>query len=154
MSDSSVILVIDDNRAWLETLAEYLRDKGFSVLTASDAFRGLALLDKNEVSLVVCDYNLPDMNGLDLIRHLQAHQGQVAILMLTGEEEPSLAKRALSEGAKAFLTKSTSPRILLRRLRQMMDAVHASLTLSPWQRLLPSPQRIGQPRTKRRSKAG
>jgi CheY-like chemotaxis protein len=141
------IVVIDDNRAWLEVLAEYLRDKGFDVLTATDAARGLPLLEGKEVSLVVCDYHMPGMDGLQLIRHLQQQQRQAAILMLSDDREPSLRARALEAGAQAFLEKSVAPGQLLRKVKQLVDAAlaDASQTMQLWQRLLPGPRR-GNPR--------
>lgn len=147
MDTAPRIVLIDDNRAWLETLAEYLREKGCTVFTASDAPQGLAHLTRNDVALVVCDYHLPGLNGLELVRQLRKQQKDVAVLMVSSEEEPALAARALAEGARAFLAKTTSPNVLLRQLRQLAEA--ASLWcgragLRPWQRLLPSPTRAGR----------
>src|SRR5262249_10985108 len=88
MGTAPRIVRIDDNRDWLETLAEYLREKGYTVFTAADAPEGLACLARNEVALVVCDYHLPGMDGLELVRHLRKQQKDVAILLVSSEEEP------------------------------------------------------------------
>jgi two-component system chemotaxis response regulator CheY len=141
MNTHTPILLVDDNRAWLETLADYLNGRGFPVLTATDAAGGLALLNQHEVALVVCDYHMPDMDGLEFIRHLRHQRSQVIILMISSEDERTLAKRALAEGAHAYLTKSTAPRVLLRAVRQMVERATNLHQLLPWQRLLPSPSR-------------
>ena len=65
------IILIDDDRCWLESLSEYLQRKGFSVLAAANPAEGLALLKDNDISLVICDYNLPGMTGLDLVRSIR-----------------------------------------------------------------------------------
>jgi two-component system chemotaxis response regulator CheY len=125
----------------LETLADYLHGGGFPVLTATDAASGLALLDQHDVALVVCDYHMPDMDGLEFIRHLRHQRSQVIILMISSEDERTLAKRAQAEGAQAYLTKSTSPRVLLRAVRQLAERARDSRRAPSWQRLLPSPFR-------------
>jgi len=62
------IILIDDNTAWLESLAEYLRGKGLIVFTASDPRRGLELLEGHAVNVVISDFNLPYMDGLQVLR--------------------------------------------------------------------------------------
>jgi CheY-like chemotaxis protein len=137
------IALIDDDRSWLEVLSEYLQRKGFSVLTAADASEGLALLGQKNISLVICDYDMPGMTGLELIRSIRRQAGNVAVLMLSNDAEPSLARRALAEGARGFLAKTASPAQLLGKLRQILNDQGRAATqrpaLHPWQRLLPSP---------------
>jgi DNA-binding response OmpR family regulator len=139
------ILLVDDNPAWQEALAEYLRRKGFFVLEARDAASGLAVLERQPVTLIVCDYDLPDMNGLELVRLLRQLHRDAAVLMLSGEPDRSLAARALAAGALGFVEKSAAPTILLGRIRQLLDdacARHAATRALPlWQRLLPNPYR-------------
>jgi DNA-binding response OmpR family regulator len=146
------IALIDDDRSWLEALSEYLERKGFSVYTATDAAAGLAMLHQNSIPLVVCDYEMPGMDGLELVRTLRRQWANVAILMVSNQEEPSLANRAMAEGARGFLPKTTSPMQLLRKLRQILadletDRLRTS-TLHLWQRLLPSPQYLNRCRGK------
>jgi CheY-like chemotaxis protein len=148
------IFVIDDNRAWLEAFSEYLRRKGFIVFAATSGAEALDWLAGNDVSLVVCDYHLPGMSGLELVHCLRRQRRDLAILMVSSLDEPGLIRRVVSEGARAFVAKTTSPKLLLRKLRQVLDAVAAespSQRLHPWQRLLPSPQRIGRKSSNRRA---
>ncbi|CAN5493401.1 hypothetical protein BH10PLA2_BH10PLA2_04180 [soil metagenome] len=136
------IILIDDNTAWLESLAEYLREHGVVVFTASDPIRGLELLDRYSVNVVISDFNLPHMDGLQVLRSVRLHDGNISVVLLTSEEEPELEKRVLAEGA-SFFCKTTEPALLLRRLLQAVAAL-AALGRKPevleiWQRLLPSP---------------
>ena len=139
------ILLIDDNPAWQEALAEYLRRKGLFVLEARDAASSLAVLERQPVTLIVCDYDLPGMNGLELVRLLRRLHHDAAVVMLSGEPDRSLAARALAAGALGFIEKSAAPTVLLRKIRQLLDdarARHAATRALPlWQRLLPNPYR-------------
>ena len=152
MDTSPRIVLIDDNRAWLETLGEYLRAKGYTVWTAQNAAQGLACLAQHRVSLVICDYHLPGMSGLELVRHLRKYQKDVAVLMISSDEEPALVARALAEGARAFVAKTSSPSVLLRKIGQLAEmpvALSSSgSSLRPWERLLPSPSRATRGRSK------
>jgi DNA-binding response OmpR family regulator len=151
------IALIDDDRSWLEVLAEYLQRKGFRVYTASDPAEGLALLRENSIPLAVCDYDMPGMDGLELVRTLHGQRANVAVLMVSNEEEPALANRALAEGARGFLPKTGSPTQLLRKLRQILADLEqdrlSTSTLHLWQRLLPSPRNLMCSRGKNHHKA-
>jgi CheY-like chemotaxis protein len=144
------ILLVDDNRAWLESLADYLRSKGFTVQTASSASQGLGLMETQDFSLVVCDYQMPGMSGLDLARHLHRHRRDVAILMITSADESGLAARARAAGVRELLAKTTAPGILLRKVTQLVDTVVAAATRPVWQRLLPSPNHVARARNGQR----
>ena len=135
------VLLIDDDLLWLETLAEFLRRKGFLVLEAADAGRALEILEEEEVSLVITDYRLPGMDGLRLLH--QIRQRKVAVVMVSSEDEPGLPDRALSAGALAFVAKTTAPGQLLRKIRQVISTLLIKELAAPsvqlWQRLLPNP---------------
>ena len=62
------ILLIDDNVTWLESLADYLRSRGLAVLATCDPIEGLELLADRAASVVVCDFNMPAMDGLQILR--------------------------------------------------------------------------------------
>ncbi len=132
------IVLIDDNREWLEGLAEFLRRKGFVVQTASHPDQGLSLAVHSPVTMVLCDYHLPDMDGLQVLRRLRQFQNDVMVVLLSSDDEPDVEARALREGARAFVSKTTAPGALLRTLRQILDGPRP---LPSWQRLLPGPKR-------------
>jgi DNA-binding NarL/FixJ family response regulator len=122
MVPSLQLVLIDDNRAWLETLADYLEQNGFAVKTAEGGRPGLELLEESGIRVAVIDFNMPEMNGLELIRQLRERDKNVAVLVLSNEEDPAMPQRVLDEGAKAFLSKSTTPIKLLRALLQALLA--------------------------------
>ncbi len=138
------ILLIDDDRAWLETLSDYLGAKGFLVRTADRPSRGLAILETGDVRVVLLDYELPEMDGLELLRQIRRRRRDVPVLLLSGADDPALPRRALAEGARAFLRKDLRPRLFLERLRQLLASALAEA--APWSppyrfdRLLPPPR--------------
>jgi len=145
MSASVQILLIDDDRAWRETVSEYLRDQGFAVATAEGPRPGQALLEQADPLVAVIDYQMPEMDGLQLLRRLRRRRRDLSVLLLSSEENPALAARALDEGALAFLSKNTPPRQLLRKLLQLLvgaliEATMRRLLARRDARLLPSPR--------------
>ena len=123
MNASPPILLIDDDRTWLETLADCLRHEGLPVRTADRPQLGLALLERSDpVRAVVIDFRMPEMDGLELLRQIRQRRRHLPVLLLSSEDDPALAARALAAGARAFLCKAMAPRLLLARLRQLLTA--------------------------------
>jgi len=116
------LVLIDDNRAWLDTVADYLEQHGFEVRTAEGGKPGLELLEQSGIRVAVIDFNMPEMNGLELLRQLRERQKNVAVLFLSSDEDPEIPERVRAAGAKAFLSKSTAPLNLLRALVQALLA--------------------------------
>src|SRR5438270_11127664 len=96
MDTRAPIVLIDDDRAWRETLADYLSEKGFQVHTAEGGTHGLKLLEEYDVPLALVDYHMPGMDGLELLRHLRRQQRKVAVLLFSSDDDPSLQARALA----------------------------------------------------------
>jgi DNA-binding response OmpR family regulator len=142
MDTRRTIALIDDDRAWLDTLAEFLGDRGYHVHTAQGAASGLALLEKFDAAAAVIDFRMPEMNGLQLLRRLRQRWGKLPVLLLSGDDDPLLQTRALEEGAFAFLSKGTSPglllRLLLHTLSNAMDPNGPTAAGLLWRRLLPA----------------
>jgi DNA-binding response OmpR family regulator len=140
------LALIDDDRPWLETLAEYLSDKGYRVETAVGGRRGLRLLEGGGIGLAVVDFHMPDLDGLELLRQLRRRRLNVDVLLMSSDDDPKLPGRVRAEGAAAFLSKNTAPGLLLRLLTGTLKAVLAEMARRPpdrsrWDDLLPVPRR-------------
>jgi DNA-binding response OmpR family regulator len=155
MSTFPRILLVDDDLLWLETLAEFLRRKGFVVLEAADAGRALEILANDDITVVISDYKLPGMDGLHLLRRIRQSRRKIAVVMVSSEDEPTLPQSALSAGAQAFVAKTAVPGQLLRKVRQVINTLLvkelAAPTVQLWQRLLPNPHRHGKDERERSS---
>lgn len=119
------ILVIDDSATVRQQVRSALVCGEFSIIEAVDGEDGLARLDQHEdIAMVLCDVNMPRMNGLEMLESLAAGSGRVRlpILMLTTEAAPSLVDRAKKAGAKGWIVKPFKPELLLGAVRKLTAA--------------------------------
>jgi putative two-component system response regulator len=102
------ILAVDDDDIALEVLAEALRRQGHDVATAMNGMQALEHLRKDDaVRIVVCDWMMPEMDGLQLCREIRRGStgGYVYVILVTGQDNPGCVIRGLSAGADDFLVK-------------------------------------------------
>jgi DNA-binding response OmpR family regulator len=122
---SKTILVIDDEPQIADLCRDYLVAAGFTVLTAGDGLKGLALARRERPDLVVLDLMLPGMDGLDVCRELRRERS-VPVIMLTARVEESDKLIGLELGADDYLTKPFSPRELVARVRTVLRRASGS----------------------------
>jgi two-component system, OmpR family, alkaline phosphatase synthesis response regulator PhoP len=113
------ILVVEDEEPIMNLVVAYLRNEGFSVLTAGDGREALAQARAARPDLVVLDLLLPGMDGLEICRRLQ-QEGGPYVLMLTARAEEVDKVIGLSVGADDYLTKPFSPRELVARVKAIL----------------------------------
>jgi two-component system alkaline phosphatase synthesis response regulator PhoP len=120
------ILVIDDEQSILDLVSAYLRQEGYRVDTARDGPSGLKAARAYQPDLVVLDWMLPGMDGLELLTRLR-RESDVYVILLTAKSEETDKIVGLSVGADDYLTKPFSPRELVARvkaaLRRLRDGV-------------------------------
>jgi len=112
-------LVVDDSRAMRMILSRVLRDLGAEVVEAGDGEQALAVLSGTllpDVALV--DWNMPVMNGLDLVTAVRREPRfrDMRIVMVTTESESSQVVRALEAGAEEYLFKPFTPESVVDKL--------------------------------------
>jgi DNA-binding NtrC family response regulator len=98
-------LVVDDEVNARTALAELLRDEGFDVEMAADAFKGLAKYESFDPHVVVTDLKMPGMDGIELVRKLRAIEGGPAVIVMTAFGDVHTAVDAMRSGAADYLTK-------------------------------------------------
>lgn len=114
------VLVIEDDAGARDALGSLLVEDGYTVRTAPSGARGLECAGEFLPDTVICDYCLPDMDGLRVLRHLRQHGRGVYFIALTAACGCGDAERALREEADLFLSKPVD----LVRLRSLL-AAHA-----------------------------
>jgi two-component system chemotaxis response regulator CheY len=116
------VLVVDDSMMIRKQVSGALIQAGFSVVEACDGADALKKLSEaDEVSLVVCDVNMPNMNGLEFleaVRGQPTHAG-VAVVMLTTEGQNDLIQKAKSLGAKGWIMKPFKPELLIAAAKKL-----------------------------------
>ena len=113
------ILVVDDDLALSDVLAFAIRRAGFEVSSAHDGLSALELFSKEAADLIVLDWNLPKLDGLEVCLRLRA-QSDVPIIMLTVRDSDENVIAALDAGADDYIVKPFSPRQLIARLRALL----------------------------------
>jgi two-component system, cell cycle response regulator len=108
------VLVVDDDREYLEATGLVLASEGFLVLRAESAEQALLLMRTERVDIVLVDYFMPEVNGEELVTQIRAFDRDVQVLMQTGypsERPPRMLLRALD--IQGFIDKSEGPERLL-----------------------------------------
>jgi DNA-binding response OmpR family regulator len=113
------VLVVDDERTVLETLAAALEREGYRVLTAADGAAGLAQYRSNHPDLLVLDLMLPELSGIELCRIIR-RESSVPIIMLTAKDSEIDKVVGLEIGADDYVTKPFSLRELLARIAALL----------------------------------
>lgn len=99
------ILIVDDNTDTLNLLSRKLSAKGWKTILATDVSQALQILDESSVDLVLTDYKMPKITGLELIRHLHNHFPGIPVIMITGYPSIEGAVEAVKVGAEEYLSK-------------------------------------------------
>jgi cyclic di-GMP phosphodiesterase len=99
------ILIVEDEEDYRIAYDRILRPRGFICHEAADAVAARSLLDANEYRLVLLDVNLPGESGLDLLTYIRTDHPGVAVVMVTGADDPDQAIRAIEIGAFGYLVK-------------------------------------------------
>ena len=122
------ILVVEDERPIREMVAFGLRRAGFEVVEAEDTREARARIADRRPDLVLVDWMLPDMSGLELTRALKKDKDmrEVPIIMLTARAEEQDKVSGLEGGADDYVTKPFSPRELLARINAVLRRSHAA----------------------------
>jgi len=113
------ILVVDDAPKIIQLTQDYLENAGFSVISASDGERALAVIHAEKPDLVVLDLGLPGMDGLDVCRSIRK-TANLPIIMLTARDEETDKLVGLELGADDYITKPFSPKELVARVRSVL----------------------------------
>ncbi|WP_030435671.1 response regulator transcription factor [Actinoplanes subtropicus] len=108
------ILVVDDDPAIRQLLADVLEMDGHEVHQAVDGNDGLRLLDLTRPDFVVLDVMMPGIDGYDVLRAIRAQEGDpLPVLMLTAAADPASATRGWVDGVDYFLAKPFAPDAVL-----------------------------------------
>lgn len=116
-------LVVDDSKAVRMILARTLQELGFEVREAANGREALEVIEseKNAVSLVLADWNMPEINGLELLKRLRQKPelASLVVVMVTTETELDQMAAALEAGANEYVMKPFTKDILVEKLQMV-----------------------------------
>ena len=123
------VLVIEDEQALVELLRYNLEQSGYSVSVALDGEEALAVVREEIPDLILLDWMLPLMSGIEVCRQLrrQTTTANVPIIMLTARGEEADRVRGLDAGADDYVTKPFSPAELVARIRAVLRRIRPAL---------------------------
>src|SRR5690606_18326841 len=118
---SNQILVIDDDQDLCRVLSNFLKKSKFEVDVAYKAEEGLNLLRSNSYDLVLCDYRLPDMTGVEALQKIKVLNPDVAVVIITGYSDVRTAVDTFRYGANDYVTKPLYPDELLVTVKETIQ---------------------------------
>ncbi|MCY2955885.1 MAG: diguanylate cyclase [Planctomycetota bacterium] len=120
------ILIVDDDPTTVRLLLSLLQREGHAVVTATGAKEALRLAFENMPQILICDRNMPEMDGVTLIRNLRQFEAgrRVYAILLTADDTEEQAVSGLDAGADDYLVKPFRPKLLMARLRAAMRVIH------------------------------
>jgi two-component system phosphate regulon response regulator OmpR len=117
--DAPHVLIVDDDFKIRDLLARYLYTQGFRVTTAADAEMANASLRGLDFDIVLLDWMMPGISGIDLARQIKS-QRDIPICMLTARAEPEQRIEGLEVGVDDYVSKPFEPRELLLRIKNIL----------------------------------
>jgi two-component system response regulator (stage 0 sporulation protein F) len=105
MTESGRILIVDDETPVREVLSDYFTDRGYAVITAANGHEGLAAFARERPDIVLLDMRMPGIGGLEVLKRLREADPDVAVIMVTANEDLATARETLSIGAFDYVAK-------------------------------------------------
>ena len=119
------VLIVDDDRKLLKMLRRTLVYEGFDVTTAADGREALAAVSAQHPDVIILDWMLPELSGLDVLEALRQERDETPILMLTARDAIEDRVEGLESGADDYLVKPFAPAELVARVNVLLRRVRA-----------------------------
>jgi len=115
------ILIVDDSANTLEVLRRNLTAAGYQIFTAPGVAGAIKILEQTQLDLVITDLKMPNVGGLDLVRHIRENFKDTEVMMITGYPSIEGAVEAVKTGAEEFLAKPFTDAELLSAVQRVLD---------------------------------
>lgn len=115
------ILIVDDDHDICQVLSKFLTKSNYTVDIAHTGDAGLKLVRTTEYDLILCDYKLPDLTGVELLQKIKILNSTVAIIMITGYSDVKTAVETFRYGANDYVTKPLYPDELLVTIEETIS---------------------------------
>lgn len=115
------MLVIDDDRTVLESCQRIFKDEGYEVVAAADPRAGLDLASKSRFDVILCDWKMPGLDGLDVVQELESRAPDSAVVMITGYPALERATEAMKRGAMDYVSKPFTPDEIIQTVKKALQ---------------------------------
>lgn len=134
LHNKMTFLVVDDQSTMRKVIKNNLNQMGYdSVLEAGDGHGALMLLSEQAIDFVICDWNMPRMNGFELLTHLRnsSTHKDIPFMLVTAEAERESVGTAVAAGVDEFLIKPFTPATLREKVRRVLLRGHHAVSYKP-----------------------
>ncbi len=115
---SEKVLLVDDEKEFLEIMSERMQARGMTVTTAGSAPEALAILEKETFDAIVMDFQMPEMDGMEALKAIKAKKPELQIILLTGYATVEKTVEAMKVGATDFLEKPADLEALAEKIKK------------------------------------
>lgn len=122
--ENNNILLVDDEENIRNLLGAYLRKEGFNIFHSANGSEALAVLNKENIQLVVLDIMMPVMDGFETLKHIR-DKWNIPVVMLSAKEEDEDKLLALGFGADNYETKPFSPKVLVAKIKALIKRTYS-----------------------------
>ena len=112
------VLIVDDEKDFVETLAERLKLRDFSVATAFSGAGAIEIVEKIDFDVIILDVLMPEITGIETLRKIKTIKPLIPVIMLTGEATVDNAIEGMKLGAFDFLMKPADAELLAEKIAQ------------------------------------
>jgi len=118
------ILVVDDEEMFIEYIQRVMSDENYNIITVDSGQEGLDILEKQQVSMVISEYEIPLMNGLEFLEKVRIIYPNILTIMVTEHADIELAIRAINEaGVYKFLLKPLDDIYFKNMIKKILESL-------------------------------
>jgi len=118
------ILVVDDEEMFIEYIQRVMSDENYNIITVDSGQEGLDILEKQQVSMVISEYEIPLMNGLEFLEKVRIIYPNILTVMVTEHADIELAIRAINEaGVYKFLLKPLDDIYFKNMIKKILESL-------------------------------
>lgn len=111
------VLIVDDEKGFLDVLAERMQSRGMEVTTATSAKEALQKLETETFDAIVLDLMMPEMGGIEALQRIKGKNPDAEVILLTGQPSVSIGVEAMKLGASDFLVKPADINELTEKIK-------------------------------------
>lgn len=116
------VLVAEDEKDIQFLYTAWLRREGYEVTTADNGLEAIRAFESNSFDIVILDVMMPEVDGLEVCKHIRSVEPQLPILMVSALARPDDVERGLQAGASLYVDKPVTPREVILRINEVVAA--------------------------------
>ena len=114
---SEKVLLVDDEKEFLEIMSERMKARDMEVTTATSAQQALEIIEKESFDAIILDFQMPGMDGMDALKAIKAKKPELQIILLTGYATVEKSVEAMKIGATDFIEKPADLEVLAEKIK-------------------------------------